>query len=65
VIGGHGAGHEVAEGVPEHGRRAVAELADDLGDVIGKLAQADVGHGSSGSRDAPGLRAQDPVAGAD
>ena len=61
VIGGHGAGHEVAERVPEHDRGSTAVRGDDAGDVIGEVVECDPGHRSGRSRDAARLGPQDPV----
>jgi len=52
-------GDELPNAVPEDDRRAVTELADDLGYVVAEVAEADAGHGA-GDPAMRGVAAQDP-----
>jgi hypothetical protein len=62
VVRRDGTGDEVPVGVAEDDRRAVAELADDVGDIGAELVDGGAGHRACGAGDASRLGPQDAVA---
>jgi hypothetical protein len=57
VVGGDGAGNEVAEGVAQYGSGSVTELVDDVRDVVAEIIEDDTGHRSGGFSDPARTRA--------